>query len=219
MVYSTCTLTAEENEDLIREFLSANSNWSVDEIPALAPWLSPLEPGGYRLWPHRDRCAGAYAIRLLKSGEGGQGVSRHNTPLEIASDSTLPDVLRDSGQLIQSHAFRKQRQWFAWPSEVPEWLTRIPANAPEIAYQPAKVFQPAHSLALRRDGTWISNDVVELSKFEAQNYLQGQTSAPREAGWSIVRWLGHPLGWIHSNHLRANNGLPSAARLPFPAQL
>jgi 16S rRNA C967 or C1407 C5-methylase (RsmB/RsmF family) len=64
LVYSTCTFAPEENEQVITSFLAAAPDWQVEELPGLAAWRSPLEPGGYRLYPHRDRCAGSYAIRL-----------------------------------------------------------------------------------------------------------------------------------------------------------
>ncbi len=52
MVYSTCTVTKEENEDLIKQFLVSHKEFSLlDEI---------------RLYPHRDKCHGFYMAKLIK---------------------------------------------------------------------------------------------------------------------------------------------------------
>lgn len=64
MIYSTCTFSFDENEGILIEFLEKHPEWKLVEHPDLANWQSPALPGSYRLWPHRDRCAGAFAAAL-----------------------------------------------------------------------------------------------------------------------------------------------------------
>ncbi|MDA1041190.1 MAG: RsmB/NOP family class I SAM-dependent RNA methyltransferase, partial [Planctomycetota bacterium] len=68
LVYSTCTFATAENEQVINDFLQHHPSWRVEPVAGLETWMSPREPGGYRLYPHRDRCAGAYAVRLRHDG-------------------------------------------------------------------------------------------------------------------------------------------------------
>lgn len=226
LVYSTCTFAVEENEQVAQALLDEDNRWEVVQLEELRHWASPIAPGGYRLWPHRDRCAGAYAICLhLRPGCGGEDeVSTPATLERTRNTSTrLPDEVADvldrAGTLTAFLPVEAGRQWFSVPENAPGWLERIRFAGSEIAYSPAKVWLPAHALSLRRDATWQATNIVELSDSDAQKFLQGLTLDAQAPGWSVITWKSHPLGWIHSNQQRANNSLPQAARLPYVAPI
>lgn len=52
LVYSTCSIETEENEDQVKAFLSENRSWRLEDM------VSTL--------PHRDHCDGAFAARLRR---------------------------------------------------------------------------------------------------------------------------------------------------------
>jgi 16S rRNA (cytosine967-C5)-methyltransferase len=56
LVYSTCTLEAEENEDVVRSFLAENGDFRADG-----------DSGVLRIFPGEHRTDGAYAARLRKA--------------------------------------------------------------------------------------------------------------------------------------------------------
>ncbi|MCA9206588.1 MAG: RsmB/NOP family class I SAM-dependent RNA methyltransferase, partial [Planctomycetales bacterium] len=60
LVYSTCTFAVEENEARVEQFLAEHRGWSPFPCDELRRWQSPLLESAYRLWPHRDGCAGAF---------------------------------------------------------------------------------------------------------------------------------------------------------------
>ena len=67
LVYATCSLLREENEDVVEKFLSAHPEFNV--VPAgeiLARRHVPLtmNDAALRLYPHRHRTDGFYAIAL-----------------------------------------------------------------------------------------------------------------------------------------------------------
>lgn len=66
LVYSTCTMLREENEDRIREFLKAKPGFRVVPRAELPERLAPLldEEGFMRCWPHRHDADGFFAARL-----------------------------------------------------------------------------------------------------------------------------------------------------------
>jgi len=68
LVYSTCSITVEENEVLIERLLKWHSDFSVVEItPSLGvPGLRGLETCR-RLYPHTDRCNGFFIAKLTRS--------------------------------------------------------------------------------------------------------------------------------------------------------
>lgn len=72
LIYSTCTFAIEENEAQIDFLLdSFPGAWEPIQIESLVPWSSPITAGCYRVWPHRDPTAGAFAAGLRLVGELG----------------------------------------------------------------------------------------------------------------------------------------------------
>jgi 16S rRNA (cytosine967-C5)-methyltransferase len=74
LVYSTCTISPTENEQVISAFLDSHPDFSLDEIPlALSPPspgvdtpATPREPGVTLTLPHRERTAGFFIARLRR---------------------------------------------------------------------------------------------------------------------------------------------------------
>jgi 16S rRNA (cytosine967-C5)-methyltransferase len=66
MIYSTCSLEPEENEEQIDSFLAANPNWILEPPPegSVAPEL--LDAGRLRVLPQRHGTDGAFAARLRR---------------------------------------------------------------------------------------------------------------------------------------------------------
>jgi 16S rRNA C967 or C1407 C5-methylase (RsmB/RsmF family) len=223
LVYSTCTFTTEENERVIAGFLGRNGSWQVEPVAELAAWASPLEPGGYRLYPHRDRCGGSYAIRLRRvdghaieqaSAEGfgrrglPEGSTRGFEPVVIGGDQ----VGRIRGSTRRIGDSREED----WPSDLMPSLESCRGRGSERAYRPNRHWMPAHDLALRRDPDWQPLATLELDDSQAQAFLQGSPLAAGPLGWCVATWRGHPLGWLRGSRDRCNNGLPAAARLSVP---
>lgn len=69
LVYSTCTFAFQENEGALMRFLDQHPDWQCQPLPSLETWESTILPSTYRLWPHRDRCAGAFAAALVRESD------------------------------------------------------------------------------------------------------------------------------------------------------
>ncbi len=67
LVYSTCTFAWDENEGQIAALLSRFPRLRPDPVSSLSEYKSPAAtaPACYRLWPHRHRCAGGFAARVV----------------------------------------------------------------------------------------------------------------------------------------------------------
>ena len=65
IVYSTCSVTVEENEGVVEGFLGAHPGFRlVDAVPRLGlPGLRGQD-GAQRLYPHLHGCNGFYVARL-----------------------------------------------------------------------------------------------------------------------------------------------------------
>ena len=210
LVYSTCTFASAENEDVARWFLETHGNWCEEPEPGLELWRSGAAPGGYRLWPHRDRCAGGYAIRFRRTDGGGSGAWEPVVCGGFDAAGCWDDggVGELTGALVETRG----RQRFGWSGRACRAVVSVALAGPEVAYQPAKHWLPSHSLALRRDSGWRPAGVLGVDDAVARRYLEGQALASCGEGWRVVEWRGHPLGWLHSHSARANNCLPAAAR-------
>jgi 16S rRNA (cytosine967-C5)-methyltransferase len=69
LVYSTCTLTSEENEAVVRAFLAETPGFRLATAEAAPPCARPLvEDGMLRTFPHRHGSDGFFAARLERDG-------------------------------------------------------------------------------------------------------------------------------------------------------
>ena len=73
LVYATCTITAEENDAIIRGFLATRASWRLAGRDAAPAGIRQLldENGMLRLLPHRHDADGFFAVRLVR-GESSQ---------------------------------------------------------------------------------------------------------------------------------------------------
>ena len=68
LVYSTCTISPMENEQVIAAFLDSHPDFSLDDLAAQQPGLAAQgTPGCLLTLPHRDRTAGFFIARLRRS--------------------------------------------------------------------------------------------------------------------------------------------------------
>ena len=68
LVYSTCTLFREENEDVIERFLSDCPEFKLDEIASVLPEKSRpfIQKNYFKTFPRRDEMDGFFVARLIK---------------------------------------------------------------------------------------------------------------------------------------------------------
>ena len=66
LVYSTCSLELEENDEPVAQFLSEHPGWTIETPPAGAVPPQLLDAGCLRVLPQRDGTDGAFAARLRR---------------------------------------------------------------------------------------------------------------------------------------------------------
>ncbi len=66
LVYSTCTIEPEENEDVIRAFLGRHPEFVLDDPRSFVPRELVSDEGFVQTFPHRHGMDGTFAARLVK---------------------------------------------------------------------------------------------------------------------------------------------------------
>ncbi|WP_338045079.1 16S rRNA (cytosine(967)-C(5))-methyltransferase RsmB [Oryzomonas rubra] len=68
LVYSTCSTSREENEQVVQDFLSRHPDYVLEDLNGLFPDHRELftAEGMFRAWPHRHNMDGFFAARLRK---------------------------------------------------------------------------------------------------------------------------------------------------------
>jgi len=67
LVYSTCTISPRENEQVVRAFLGERDDFRADDLSALRIWQHPREPMFLQTLPHRDGTDGFFVARLRRA--------------------------------------------------------------------------------------------------------------------------------------------------------
>ncbi len=237
LVYSTCTFADLENESQI--------DWLLDTFPEslaampdqnLASWLSPLQPSSYRLWPHRDRCAGAFAARLLKvsetepksfsdakTGSGNRAwLAKRRTDANREKIAEPLDV-ENFGQL-SSTLLHRSEQAIAMVSDdvsLAAWLEaeKLSVNELPIAWELKQQRAIPTQLLAHLDRRYFQPaSTVELTDEEARRVIGGAALAIDQrtavsSGYTLACWHGRGIGWLKHAGNRWNNQLPAIARL------
>lgn len=68
LVYATCSTAVEEDEAVVKDFLSRHSEFVIENGSRLFPaWTGMFTPAGYfRCWPHQQKTDGFFAVRLKR---------------------------------------------------------------------------------------------------------------------------------------------------------
>jgi len=210
LVYSTCTYSWDENEQQVIDLIHPSEEWTIEPVPELSPWQSPppAPEGCYRLWPHRDRCAGAFACRLRRRGHHPSHKPRSR--ISKTTEKIPVDVGTWSRPII---VHSEGNRCAAWVKDVPEVLTGLLGWGPEVAFRKGKTWFPAYALAMRRDGAFVADQYTELSTAEASAYLRGEPLRRPTLGWTVVTYQDQPLGWAYGSGQQLANHLPLSARI------
>ena len=222
LIYSTCSYSKEEDEDigdwLVKEFgmknekLEIRNEWNIVE--------STSEGTGsysYRFFPDKLKGEGFFLSCFRKTNEENEGRFKLSK-LEKANNKEKPvlqSYLKKEMEIIKENGFF---------SAIPFFLLNDLAllnSILNIQYKGILLGQimkdkliPDHALAL---SNVISGAVPlnNLSYEEAILYLQkGELNIrPPQAGWQLVAFKNHALGWINALPNRINNYYPKEIRI------
>lgn len=235
LIYSTCTWSAEENEQNVKWLLDQGDmhpvsldidpNWKIDARPIAH---EGVDASVYRFYPHQVLGEGFFLAVFQREGEDEVRESKRKKKKQKASrwSKLKPGdrdklqkwfALDDSWTVLQN----EEQQMMAIPAkQLPFWeqasevLRLFQAGVP-LGQWKGKDLVPDHSLAM---STMRSNavPVLEVDRHRALQFLAKQELKKQpemQIGWQVVQYNGNPLGWVKILPGRINNYLPSALRI------
>lgn len=227
LIYSTCSYSAEEDEDitdrLIDGFKVEGVRLKVDAAWGIVETQSEKHKGyGYRFYPDKVKGEGFFiaAFRKLKEDNEEWKNSKHKARSEKLSNNEA-EILKPYLKNADRFFFVKQNEEvIALPKVFEEDLAAI-QNALYIKKAGVKLgtiirneLIPDHELAV---STIINPGLaaIEVEEATALQYLRKQDIAvdANKKGWALIRYQQLPLGWIKVLPNRINNYYPKEWRI------
>ena len=226
LLYATCTLNQEENDQMIQ--------WLLDHYPCELIDLSRFAERitgayatsyGLHLWPGIVRGEGQYlaALRLTdivetpSEGRKAKGLTRTSRQelagLSWLSEPTSADYFTIGDRIYQLTPEAAQLLATAYREHL-----AVATPGLEIASMrhQAKGYEPSFALLHHKLYDAIKLPSLELPLEEALRYLRGEaltTESSTERGFTTITYRGIPLGLAHSTGTRLNNLYPKPYRL------
>ena len=229
IVYSTCTFSKEENEDVIEYFLERHPDFTLEEME--------------RFWPHKVDGEGHFVAKLVRRGCVDTDLKadrkiKKNKNSKNRKNETKPALTKENMKLLTEFLDETiSEDMAAWIKNsglvmFGEQLYRLPDM--EVDIKGLKVqraglhigefkkqrFEPSHSLALALKLSEAKN-VVKLTWDDPQTtgFFNGQSvmlsdeqTAECKKGWALVCVDGYTAGWGKVNGTQVKNHYPKGLR-------
>ena len=229
IVYSTCTFSKEENEDVIEYFLERHPDFTLEEME--------------RFWPHKVDGEGHFVAKLVRRGCVDTDLkadrkTKKNKNSKNRKNETKPALTKENMKLLSEFLDETiSEDMSAWIKNsrlvmFGEQLYRLPDM--EVDIKGLKVqraglhigefkkqrFEPSHSLALALKLSEAKN-VVKLTWDDPQTtgFFNGQSvmlsdeqTAECKKGWALVCVDGYTAGWGKVNGTQVKNHYPKGLR-------
>ncbi|MGN6400501.1 MAG: methyltransferase RsmF C-terminal domain-like protein [Flavisolibacter sp.] len=227
LIYSTCSYSKEEDEDigdwLIDEFemksvpiaigMKVENEWNIVESVS-----SKTGAASYRFYPYKVKGEGFF-ISCFRKTTSEKEIRLKPGKIEKATAKEraviLPWIKNFDVEIIkEADSFTALPVYFLNDYSYLRPLLNIVYKGTTIGQIMKDKLVPHHALAL---STIISEKVqtTELTYEDAIKYLQKQDihTEPLSLGWQTVSYQKHNLGWINALSTRINNYYPKELRI------
>ncbi len=223
LIYSTCTFNLEENEKIVHQFLSNNSDFECIFYEVPKDWNIFIQEYEkvkfYRFFPGLVKGEGFSLTVLRKKGE----LFNASFPIPLKKDKHKTDTFIEK-HIKNSHEFSffsKNQNYFAvlkkhfldW--EYLQSELKLIKNGIFIGTQKGKDFIPEHEWALNLFAETSIYPEVSLDLKSSIAYLQKQTFDLNftKLGFHIFKHHGIPIGLGKNIGNRWNNLLPNSNKI------
>ena len=226
LIYSTCSYSHQENEDIL-DWLCAAFELESVRIPIDKEWgivetTSPEHKAwGYRFYPDKVKGEGLFAACLKKKDNSGTLLSFKNNNNQKVLNTELEQVKAYVNATADYYFFKVNEDWLAIGHRHKESLQilqrhlYIKKSGVRIGKLIGKDLIPDHELAL---SLLVNKDAVlqtPLDYDQAIKYLQRENLVidTTDKGWRLMTFEGEALGWAKLLPNRINNYYPKELRI------
>lgn len=206
LLYSTCTFSVCENEDVIHYLLEQHKEMELIRLPLFEGASDGIGLlGCLRLFPHKIKGEGHFMALLKKrGGKEKHSVSIKNPPKEAALPSELLDFLSMILKpLNRSRILVKNDLVYYLPDPFPEHAGKLRYLRTGLFLGEIKKnrFEPGQALAMALKPEEFKQSISwEKKDDRVIRYLKGETISRKEEegpvkGWCLVCVDGFPLGF------------------------
>ncbi len=161
------------------------------ELPELSAWASGIEPGCYRTWPDRDRCAGSFAAAIRICGAIDPSNERLSSNTEKAtrrkaskknavsssnntSRGRSTESLQAFGRIDNMEYWKEGDRWQGVASDA-SWIAKESIDRfPSLAGGVDRSLQPHPMLALLPSAHFQPNHTFALNAEESMAFARGE---------------------------------------------
>lgn len=234
LVYSTCTFSPDENEQMISWFLEKHSDYLLEDWKSILPPQCGISNGEEplsqtaRLWPNKLQGEGHFAACLRKKGT----LDTSQIPQKKKKKNSLEDYEDFQKKYINPHPkntdytitdYLKRNHNFVYFKDelylLPDLMNslkglKVIRAGLHLGTRKKNRFEPSHGLAksLAPDDVFQS---YSCTKEEALSYLKGETLSCDSTckGWVLVCYEGVSLGWGKATNGTIKNHYPKGLRI------
>ena len=223
LIYSTCSYSKEEDEEImdwmISQLSAVSCQLSVDSLWGITAVQSNNGGYGYRFWPDQIKGEGFFLASFKKNDGENDDTFRYRKKPDSISKKEMEFVERWMN--TEGKEFIKYESTvYAWPEELVKDFSflleqlRVIYSGTVAGELMRDKLVPDHALAMSN----LVADTIHRTEFnydEAIQYLQRkELKIETEAkGWQLITYQQHPLGWINALPNRINNYYPKELRI------
>ena len=225
LIYSTCSYSKQENEDVL-DWIKETFNLESVQINLVDEWgiietQSDFQNAfGYRFYPDKVKGEGFFIAAFKKNGESETSIKFKETVLSKPLKNELEIVknflkLNDDSYLFKHNEFiRFFPKEYQTELQIIASYLYIKKAGVELGVVKGKDLIPSHELAM----SFI--DISHLPYFDLNKEQSLQYLGKKEVnidinskGWALVKFEGVVLGWIKALQNRINNYYPIEWRI------
>lgn len=226
LIYSTCSYSREENEDIVDWILteyafesipiSGAGQWGIEETRS-----KENEGLGYRFYPHKTKGEGFF-VAVLQKKQDQPTFARKKKKVEkspaippeifdwVEKNATYSSFLHDDYVRIFPKKYEEDLRWL-------KQVLYIKQAGTNIGKWTGKALVPTHDLAcsihIRKDLPGQEVEIEVARQFLRKEALCRSEFAAAEPGWCLLRYQGVNLGWVKVLPNRINNYYPKETRI------